>query len=298
MTMSPELSIPANSKKTPQNRVAEEFDIRFPALEDPSQDQETFEATIDGKRQRLRIHDYDVTYTIPGLYEALVYDTLRCSSPQRVTELLRTVLVDWPDDMLKMRVLDLGAGNGIVAEELRKTGAPYVVGLDLLPQAAIAAQRDRPGDYDDYIVADLTEMSDLQRTQLQSHKFNALVTVAALGFGDIPPRAFAHAANLIADDGWLAMTIKEDFLHPSEDDSGFARLLQLMIRDRVIEMEAHLRYCHRISVTGERLFYVATVARKLADIPESMIRQAEAISHTVETSIEAAGHVATILASD
>ena len=94
------------------------------------------------------------------------------------------------------------------------------------------------------------------------------MTAAALGFGDIPPGAFARAFNLIATKGWLAMTIKEDFLDPQGDDSGFARLLRSLIDKGIIEIQAHQRYCHRLSIDGQQLFYVAVVARKTADIPQ------------------------------
>lgn len=276
-------------------RPTRDFNIRFPALDDRSQDEETFDASINGETRRLRIHDYDALYNEPGLYEALVYDKLQCRSPQRVVQLLKTVLIDWPTDPSDLRVLDLGAGNGIVAEELRRVGVPYIVGLDLLPEAERSARRDRPDAYDDYLVADLTKLTDGQKEKLTSHRCNSLITVAALGFGDIPPRAFANALNFVSDNGWLAMTIKEDFLHPSDDDSGFAKLVQQMIAERIIEMDAHLRYCHRLSVVGERLFYVAAVARKLTDVPEQMIRAAEKDSAMPDSDLESAGHVATIL---
>ena len=44
------------------------------------------------------------------------------------------------------------------------------------------------------------------------------MTVAALGYGDIPPQAFAEAFNLISDHGWVAFNIKDRFLQ--EEKSG------------------------------------------------------------------------------
>jgi len=162
----------------------------------------------------------------------------------------------------------------------------------------MAARRDRPTVYKDYIVADLTELTPKQEQTLQDHDFNAMVTVAALGFGDIPPAAFANAFNLVSNEGWLAMTIKEDFLHPKADDSGFAKLLQRMIAEKVISMEAHLRYCHRLAVNGDKLFYVAAVARKLRDIPSKMTRQAEQDTGKTATDTGDAGHITTLLGEE
>ena len=251
------------------------FNIRFPrAAAGLDQDEEWFEFDLDGRTRRLRIHDYADMYQVPRLYEALVYDMLRCSSPRRMAELLASVLADRPEDLGGLRVLDLGAGNGIVAEELKSHGIGSIVGLDLLPEAEAAARRDRPDVYSDYVVADLCDLDDQDRCRLERAELNCLITVAALGFGDIPPEAFATAFNLISKRGWLGMTIKEDFLQPGGDDSGFARLMRELVHRGIIEIQAHLRFRHRVSIEGEPIFYVAIVARKTADIPPSLINGA------------------------
>ena len=253
------------------NANAGSFEIRFPGDgQSRDQDQEWFEVNLDGRFRRLRIHDYAGLYAVRGLYEALVYKTLKCRSPGRIVHLLATVLQDWPGALGDLRILDLGAGNGIVAEHLREAGARHIVGLDLIPEAAMAARRDRPGVYDDYVVADLKDLAPADEQRLQHHSLNCLVTVAALGFGDVPPAAFARAFNLIADGGWLAMTIKEDFLDPGEG-GGFGQLVHQMIAHRCLEVHAHHRYCHRISIAGEKLFYVALVARKSRPVPQRMV---------------------------
>lgn len=256
--------------------AAHAFDIRFPTKsEGLQQDQEWFEATIAGRRRRMLIHDYAALYETPGLYEALVYDALGCSSPARVVHLLEDTIQDWPRDPADLRVLDLGAGNGIVGECLRDIGVAFIVGLDILDQAGAAATRDRPNVYDDYIVTDLTSVEDSVARVFESGRFNCLVCVAALGFGDIPPLVFINAFNAIAEDGWIAMTIKEDFLS-EDDDSGFARLLRGMMAEGFFELQAHQRYVHRESVEGEPLFYVSLVARKTRHVPADFIDSIEA----------------------
>jgi len=251
---------------------AAEFRIRFrPTSSDLDQDEESFDFQHHGETRRLRIHDYVDIFRVPGLYEALVYDKLECTSPPRLADLLASVITDWPDTPSSLRVLDLGAGNGIMAEELRRIGVRHVVGLDLLREAALAARRDRPGVYDDYVVVDLTALPEEDERRLEAARLDCLVTAAALGFGDIPPEAFAAAFNLIATEGWLAMTIKEGFLDRRGDDSGFARLLRSLIDTGIIEIQAYHRYCHRLSIDGEQIFYLAVVARKTADITPSSV---------------------------
>lgn len=248
------------------------FHIRFPTNHgDLDQDEEWFEFALHGQTRRLRIHDYADIYRVPGLYEALVYEKLRCNSPRRVAELLESTLSDWLDDPAGLRVLDLGAGNGIVAEELHRLGVETIVGLDLLPEAALAARRDRPGIYTNYVVADLCDLGPRERRQLKTIDFNCLVTVAALGFDDIPPEAFTTAYNLISTEGWLGMTIKEDFLQPAGDDSGFARLIRELIDRRIVDIQSQVRFCHRLSIDGDPIFYIAIVARKVGDIPQFVL---------------------------
>lgn len=262
----------ANGQQPPSARAP--FHIRFPTNHgNLDQDEEWFEFDLDGQTRRLRIHDYADIYRVPGLYEALVYGKLRCNSPRRMAELLENVLSGWLEDPTGLRVLDLGAGNGIVAEELHRLGVETIVGLDLLPEAALAARRDRPGIYADYVVADLCDLGPRERRQLETIHFNCLVTVAALGFGDIPPEAFTTAFNLISKEGWLGMTIKEDFLRPAGDDTGFARLIRELIHRRIVDIQSQIRFCHRLSIDGEQLFYTAIVARKTDHIPQSVLNK-------------------------
>ncbi len=247
------------------------FLFRIPDEDELSQDREWVSVQNGEGWKTLRLHDYERIYRTPGLYEALVYDVLRCRSPRRLVRLFTQVLDNWPDEPRDLRVLDLGAGNGIVGERLRQAGVDRVVGLDILPEAAAAAERDRPEVYADYVVADLTEPDGATMERIRRHEPNALVTVAALGFGDIPPAAFRTAFNAIGTPGWLALTIKEDFLDV-EDGSGFSRLLHEMMAGGILHEQARLRIRHRVSVAGEPLFYVGLVARKLEDIPEGLVQ--------------------------
>ena len=88
-----------------------------------------------------------------------------------------------------------------------------------------------------------------------------MVSVAALGFGDIPCRAFAEAFNLVLDDGWIAFNIKEEFLQPGES-TGFSRLIEHMTNEGAIDMKAGMTYQHRLSTAGEPLDYRIFIARK------------------------------------
>ncbi len=249
------------------------FEIRLPDEGDGlDQDQEWADVRINGQWRRIRFHDYDEIYGIPGLYEALFYRRLECCSPRRVRTLLEDVLVEEgvsPDDL---SVLDVGAGNGMVGEELVDLGAKQVIGIDIIEEARDAAMRDRPWVYDDYVVTDLCDPPEPVEESLREAAPNCLTTVAALGFGDIPGRAFLKALDLIETPGWLAFNIKEAFLY-DDDRGGFCGLIRELARERVIRIDAHRRYQHRLDITEEPLHYVAMVARKLRDLPDRYLEK-------------------------
>ncbi|MFA4927224.1 MAG: methyltransferase domain-containing protein [Patulibacter sp.] len=224
--------------------------------------------------QRIRFHDYDKIFSVPGLYERIYRDEVQCSSPTVVRELLRENLLESGVEPSSLRVLDLGAGNGMVAEELRELGAETIVGLDILPEAKMAAERDRPGVYDAYHLADMTAPAEDVDQALREVDATCMTTVAALGFGDIPPRAFATTFGYLADDAWVAMTIKDDFVTHG-DSSGFSRLLKRMNAEGALEIATDHRYQHRLAVSGEPLFYHAYVARKRGAVAEAWIAEAE-----------------------
>ena len=99
---------------------AQRYHIRFPSdnLTRASQSEAYFTITEDGKDRRIAFHDYADIYDHPGLYEQLFYQRLKCTSPAKLTELLRDAASKAGDDPTQMRVLDVGAGNGMVGELL------------------------------------------------------------------------------------------------------------------------------------------------------------------------------------
>ena len=237
---------------------------------DVDQDEEFCEVWESGQWRRIRFHDYEEIFTVPGLYEKLFDQALLCQSPRRVVGLLNSVLLENDDRPTDLRVLDFGAGNGMVGEELRRTGVQKLVGADIIPEARDAADRDRPNLYDHYVVEDFTSLSEKTQESIAAMKLNCLATVAALGFGDIPPDAFATAFNLIEVDGWIAFNVREDFLG-TRDYTGFSKLIDEMNKRGVICSHAYSRYRHRLTMTGDPIYYIAMVARKRRDISADLI---------------------------
>lgn len=230
------------------------------------QDQAYFLLKEDELTHRLRFHDYDQIYRRAGLYEQLFYQRLQCVSPRKAEQVLRKVLADNQQSLGGLRVLDLGAGNGMVGELL---DAARIVGVDILEEAREACERDRPHAYDAYFVLDMDRLSPQQEAELKRWRFNCLTCIAALGFGDIPARAFRRAYGLVEPQGWLVFNIKETFLR-STDTSGFSTLIKTLMTGDIIEVHHLERYQHRVSIDGHPLFYYMMVARKVAELPAGL----------------------------
>jgi len=223
----------------------------------------------DGQR-KIRFHDYDEIYQVPGLYEQIFYDRLKCTSPNKVTSILEAAVKQSQDNLSELRILDLGAGNGMMGEALKNHGVSRLVGVDIIPEAYDATIRDRPGMYDAYYVEDFTSLTDEKREEIKSWQCDCMVTVAALGFGDIPPKAFVEALNIIKSEAWVAFNIKETFFDIS-DDSGFSKMIRELIFSKYLDVYYIERYRHRLSIDGEPLYYFAIAGKKMFDVPDEFL---------------------------
>jgi SAM-dependent methyltransferase len=246
--------------------------IQFPKDEliNINQDETYFYLQGSGGNRKIRFHDYDEIYQIQGLYEQIFYDRLKCTSPAKVATILESAVKQSQDNFSELRVLDLGAGNGMVGEELKKHGVSRLVGIDIITEAYDATVRDRPGIYDAYYVEDFTKLEKEKKEDLISWQFDCMVTVAALGFGDIPTKAFIEAFNIIKSEGWVAFNIKETFFDIS-DESGFSKMIRELIFSKYIDIYYIERYRHRLSIEGEPLYYFAIAGRKNSDVPDNFL---------------------------
>ncbi|MEL6493321.1 MAG: methyltransferase domain-containing protein [Cyanobacteria bacterium J06621_3] len=247
--------------------------IQFPAQDakELEQDEITFHLIEEERRLELRFHDYAQIYLRPGLYEQLFYDRLKCTSPKKVGEILKDSLARNHQNLSELRVLDLGAGNGMMGEVMNDYGVARLVGVDIIPEAKAACLRDRPSLYDQYYVADFTALKPQISEEITDWSIDCLTSVAALGFGDIPPQAFFQALQFVAVGGWVAFNIKETFLDKSET-SGFSRFIRELIFSEYLDIHHLERYRHRLSMEGIPLYYFALVAQKTAEIPDDFLQ--------------------------
>ncbi|WP_200814304.1 class I SAM-dependent DNA methyltransferase [Nitrosovibrio sp. Nv4] len=273
----------------------QQYSIKFPIGESHQlgEDEVFFSVLENGQDIKFRFHEYGEIYKRPGLYEQLFYHRLKCNSPQKIGDILAKVLEDNRVEMTELRALDFGAGNGMFGEQLCNMGVARVIGADISEEAYIACERDRPSVYDAYYVCDFSNLETSMQRELAAWQIDCLTCVAALGFGDIPAKAFANAFNLVAPSGWIAFNIKESFLLES-DTSGFSRLIKSLLVSDALEVHHLERYRHRISIDGRQLFYYALVGKKGFDIPDHLLNGVTEVQSRARSLERAAGELATI----
>ncbi len=252
------------------------YRIQFPKTDaqDLDQDEAYFYLQEDSEERKIRFHDYDEIYKLPGLYEQIFYDRLKCTSPEKIAAILQSAVNQSSQNFTEFRVLELGAGNGMVGEELKNRGVSRLVGVDIITEAYEAAVRDRPGIYDTYYVQDFCDLDAETREEIASWQPDCLVTVAALGFGDIPAKAFLEAFNIIKRDGWVAFNIKKTFFD-NADHTGFSKMIRELIFSDYMDIYCIERYRHRLSIQGEPLYYFAIAGRKNDNVPPGFLEKKE-----------------------
>ncbi len=214
-----------------------------------------------GARERVAFHDYAALYAVPGLYERVFYDVLGMCSARQVVDLYAGVLRQLERPPAAERALDLGAGNGLGGEELRRIGVGRVFGIDLEPRAREATCRDRPGVYDGYLVGDVTALAQTTLARLEP---TAVLALSALGPGHVPPAVLDRALGLLSSGGLFGFAVTPTLVPGSDDPAanatGYPEYIRELFDDRADELARH-DYVHRRRTDGSDDAAVAFIGR-------------------------------------
>lgn len=252
-------------------KTAFNYKVPFPGQKDiQTPEDEYFYVELKGKEHKICLHDYARIYTIAGLYEGVVSHKLDCQSPKVVASLLLKEIRLFGLDLSIVRAIDFGAGCGLVGEILHRGGVQSIVGIDTIPEAATAAQRDRPGVYKNYHIADICNLHPSLAADLKHSQFNTLICVSAMALGHVSPAAFAHAFNLITNGGWIAFNILQK-AYKSPDDWGLYNFFSQIIKDGNLEVRIEHIYRHRLLMNGNPIENVAVIGNKWKDIPDKIL---------------------------
>jgi trans-aconitate methyltransferase len=222
-----------------------------------AQQEEAFVLTRDdGTSERIVLHDYSKVYAVPGLYEEVVQHQLNCASPQVLAQTLADAVAEAGGSTADLRVLDIGAGNGVVGEELHARGAQVVAGTDGVEAARDAARRDRPGLYEVYEIAGVDDIDVKQL--VADHGLNTLTSAGALGIGHVEIADVAQWWAAFPPGSWFAVTVPLDVADPAGEDL-LGVLAAAEPTTKVVRQE---NFAHRRRMSGETITYSVIVARK------------------------------------
>jgi hypothetical protein len=238
------------------------FLVSLPAQTDPLIGHELIEVRYeDGAVEHVRLHDYERLYALPGAYEQIVSDRLGCSSPQVIASLLATEIDRLGRSRQAARVIDIAAGNGISGEALVAEGLHPVLGTDIVDSARIAALRDRPGVYEDYLTLDLLALEPETERHIRSLRADVLQCVAPVGdsAGQLPQQALVAAVRLLEPEALVA------YMHdpgPNPEDAVTFGFWRRELGSHVDARElVRRRYVHRRTVNGRPYAMVGVVWR-------------------------------------
>ncbi len=223
------------------------------------QGEEQFVLQLDGQTREVVLHDYATVYSVPGLYEEVVQGRLQCASPATVADALveaATTLGTAPADL---RAFDLGAGNGVVGEEMTARGVTVVVGADGIPEARDAAHRDRPGMYAHYLVGERLESAEVARL-VREERLTALVAAGAVGEGHVPVDSLGELWSTFPPGSVLALTLKDGDAETGDHDVTDVEAMLAGFDDTTVVVRRRFR--HRLSMAGTELYYLVLAAVK------------------------------------
>ena len=199
------------------------------------------------------LHNYDLVYSVPGLYEAIL-GMLRYKSHIALANALERQVVGAGRAMTDISVFDVGAGNGLFGEQLWERGVRRLAGADISTVAPMAAERDRPGLYSlGYLVGDLARLENRVRSLVDSNGLNCLTSAGALGPGHMPVETLDQTWRPFPPGSLIALTVQEKVANDGP-------LLQLLAQ--TTDFGRPRRVFHRNTMDGKKVHYNVLVGRK------------------------------------
>lgn len=238
------------------------YNVEYEPPETNRQSDEFFWADVDGTRQRFNIHDYATLYRVPWLYDIALYHNLVCRTPTEMSAVIDKVWHTEGVDRDSLRALELGAGSGAFGHELRgKLGIKHLEAVDICPEAAEAANRDRSGLYDAYHIDDLTNLRPETEASFRSAEFNVVAMASATGWGNhIPLAGFEKSFDLLVPGGWYIFHVK-----PNDPDPECIELCawveEKVATGKLIQKHRGSHF-HRKSSNGADIYYDVVIGLK------------------------------------
>lgn len=227
------------------------------AFVDVDEDADVAVVQDGGTERRVGLHDYAGLYAVPGLYEAVYFEVLGGGSPHLLADVLEAVLPS--DERAGRRVLDVGAGTGLVGELLHGRGFRTVYATDLEPQSAVAVLRDRPQVHAGARTLNLDALTAEDRAWLAEVAPDVVTVAGAIGYGHLPASCLQAVTELVGPGALLAITVAPQF-DDAPELAGHAAVLRSPAWEEVLRREG----VHRRTAAGDILPVLALVLRRNA----------------------------------
>ncbi len=156
----------------------------------------------DGTTKELHIWDYKILYSYPNLYQSLIIDYLDCRVYEAIGDLLNSVI----EKGATLRILDIACGSGLMGKRLRENHqftVDYLAGIEILPEALTALERDTPNIYDRCF---LSEQDDL--SQLKTKNINCMIICGAASHMTL--ENYKSYLSLLSEETFIAFNLIGD----------------------------------------------------------------------------------------
>ncbi|MGB1205925.1 MAG: methyltransferase domain-containing protein [Chitinophagales bacterium] len=222
------------------------------ALHGASQGNEWFKIRLsNGQEKELTTWDYKEIYAYPHLYKMLYSDLLGYG----VFEALGRLLFEYaPRTCDELRVLDVACGSGLMGKFLKEKSPIIVknlVGVDILPEALAALQRDNPNIYNETQL--VTKVEALHFSTIDT--FNCLCICG--GANHIKLTEMQQYLNLIEKEAYIVFNLLADKTHHKRTDV----LNWFSENENLIFCKSNI-YKHRNLMNGKAVFHEAFLFQK------------------------------------
>ncbi|EAY30464.1 methyltransferase domain-containing protein [Microscilla marina] len=213
--------------------------IKITPLQGTSQGSETFKVDFaNGAEKVFKTWDYASIYSYPKLYSRLYCDLLDYKAYEELSCLLLKYAAKTHKEL---NVLDLACGSGLMGKALKENSnvdIKSLVGVDILPEAIDALNRDYPEIYDDtFIVKNV-----IKNKNLTKYDFNC-ITISG-GANHIELEDLKSYVNLLNENAYIVFNLLTD-----KDDYRRSRILGWLEQEMSL-CESKI-YNHRRLMSGD-----------------------------------------------
>lgn len=143
------------------------------------------------------------------------------------------------------RVLDIGCGNGKIAEYISDCTETEVTGIDYIPEAIAQAKKRTSGKQDRLHFM----VGNLEWLELEGERYDVIISIDSIFFGKEMKETVAKLKGLLKSSGTMAIFCDET-LGAALDENG----LDYDTYDRSRELYEHLQLKHRIAWELKEIF--------------------------------------------